>query len=254
LSFSWRFAEGNLRPGANIPALGAARASSDDGAAMTELVLYTYWRSSSAYRVRLALAVKGLAYRSVAVNLLTGAQRSAENVARNPMAHVPCLEVNGEPFIESVAIVELLDELYPDPPLLPRDPEGRARVRALVEVVNAGTQPLQNMNVLHKLSADQTVRKEWIQHFIAKGLAAYEALMVTNEVRDVPAVKGPFSYGAVLTMADCFLLPQIYNAKRYEVDLTPLPRVAAAAAATAATDAARAAAPEAQPDAAPGVR
>src|SRR5271169_3438786 len=94
----------------------------DDGAGMTELVLYTYWRSSSAYRVRLALAAKGLAYRSVAVNLLEGAQRSPEHVARNPMAYVPCLEANGEMFVESVAIIELLDEFYPQPPLLPREP------------------------------------------------------------------------------------------------------------------------------------
>ena len=119
---------------------------------MTELVLYTYWRSSSAYRVRLALAAKGLAYRSVAVNLLAGAQRSAEHVARSPMGYLPCLEVNGEAFVESVAIIELLEELYPEPPLLPRDPEARARVRALVQVVNAGTQPLQNLTVLEKLS------------------------------------------------------------------------------------------------------
>jgi maleylpyruvate isomerase len=218
---------------------------------MTELVLYTYWRSSSAYRVRLALAAKGLAYRSVAVNLLAGAQRSAEHVARSPMGYVPCLEVNGEAFVESVAIIELLEELYPGPPLLPRDPEGRARVRALVQVVNAGTQPLQNLTVLEKLSPDHAVRKEWIRHFIAKGLAAYEAMMAANLAR---VVQGPFSYGDTLSMADCYLLPQVYNAQRYAVDLAPFPRVAAVARAIAATDAARAAAPEAQADAMPDAR
>ncbi|MGO9707811.1 MAG: maleylacetoacetate isomerase [Polyangiaceae bacterium] len=222
---------------------------------MTELVLYTYWRSSSAYRVRLALGAKGLAYRSVAVNLLTGAQLSAEHVARSPMGYVPCLEVNGEAFVESVAIIELLDELYPEPNLLPRDPVGRARVRALVEVVNSGTQPLQNLSVLQKLSPDHAVRKEWIKHFIAKGLGAFEAMMALNEKRaGGGGMKGRFSYGDTLSMADCYLLPQVYNARRYEVDLAPFPRVAAAANAIAATDAGRAAAPEAQPDATPDAR
>jgi maleylacetoacetate isomerase len=220
------------------------------GAGMSELVLYTYWRSSSAYRVRIALAAKRLPYTSVAVNLLEGAQRSSEHLARSPMGHIPCLVLGGEAFIESVAIIELLEELHPDPPLLPssRDPVGRARVRALVEIVNAGTQPLQNLSVLQKLSPDHEVRKEWIQHFIAKGLAAFEARMAAHEKL---GVKGRFAYGDTLGMADCYLLPQVYNARRYAVDLGPFPRVAAAAEAIAATDAARAAAPDAQPDAAP---
>jgi maleylacetoacetate isomerase len=220
---------------------------------MTELVLYTYWRSSSAYRVRLALAAKGLSYRSVAVNLLEGAQLDAAHVARSPMGYVPCLEVNGEPFVESVAIIELIDELRPDPPLLPPDPHGRARVRALVEVVNSGTQPLQNLSVLQKLSPDHEVRKEWIKHFIAKGLGAFEAMMASNAAQGHGA-HGPFAYGTSLTMADCYLLPQVYNARRYQVDLAPFPRVARAAEAIAATDAARTAAPEAQPDAVPDAR
>jgi maleylacetoacetate isomerase len=218
---------------------------------MSELVLYTYWRSSSAYRVRLALAAKGLAYRSVPVNLLEGAQRAPEHVARSPMGYVPCLEVNGEAFAESVAIIELLDELHPEPPLLPREPRGRAHVRALVEVVNAGTQPLQNLGVLQKLSPDHEVRKGWIRHFIAKGLGAFDAMMASHEKL---GVKGKFSYGDTFGMADCYLLPQVYNARRYAVDLLPFPRVAAAAEAIAATDAARAAAPEAQPDATPDAR
>jgi maleylacetoacetate isomerase len=215
---------------------------------MSELVLYTYWRSSSAYRVRLALAAKGLPYVSVPVNLLEGEQRSPAHLARSPMGHVPCLEVNGEAFVESVAIVELLEDLHPAPPLLPRDPAGRARVRALVEIVNAGTQPLQNLHVLQKLSPDPEVRKAWIVHFIAKGLGAYDAMMASHEKR---GVKGRFSYGDALSIADCYLLPQVYNARRYHVDLGPFPRVAAAAEAIAATEAGRAAAPEAQPDAPP---
>ncbi len=218
---------------------------------MTELVLYTYWRSSSAYRVRLALAVKGLAYRSVGVNLLEGAQRAAAHVARSPMAAVPCLEWNGEPLVESSAIIELLEELHPDPPLLPRDPLGRARVRALAQVINAGTQPLQNMHVLQRLSPDQAVRNEWIVHFIAKGLGAFEAMMASHEAR---GVSGRFAYGDAFGMADCFLFPQIYNARRYGVDLAHFPHVVRAGEAIAATDAARVSAPEAQADAPADVR
>jgi maleylacetoacetate isomerase len=212
----------------------------------SELVLYTYWRSSSAFRVRLGLAAKGLPYRSVFVNLLKGEQRAAEHTARNPMAQVPCLVVGGRTFVESVAILELVEELHPSPPLLPRDPYARARVRSLVEIVNAGTQPLQNLHTLEQLSPDPEVRKPWIKHFITRGLGAFDALMAVHERE---GVRGPFCYGDALTLADCFLLPQIYNARRYHVDLAPFPRVAAAADAIAATDAARAAAPEAQPDA-----
>jgi maleylpyruvate isomerase len=216
---------------------------------MSDLVLYTYWRSSSAYRVRLALAAKGLAYRSVAVNLVAGAQKEESHVARSPMGVVPCLEVQGKTFVESVAILELIEELHPTPPLLPRDPFARARVRALVEVINSGTQPLQNLHVLERLSPEASVRKPWIQHFIARGLGAFEAMMATNAREGLTPANAKYSYGDALTLADCYLLPQIYNARRYQVDLTPFPRVAAASDAVAATDAARAAAPEAQPDA-----
>jgi maleylacetoacetate isomerase len=215
---------------------------------MSDLVLYTYWRSSSAYRVRLALGAKGLAYRSVFVNLLQGAQKAGDHVARSPMGAVPCLEVAGKTFAESVAIIELLEELHPTPALLPRDPFARARVRALVEVVNSGTQPLQNLHTLEHLSPDPEVRKPWIQHFITRGLTAFEAMMATND-RESGLGRSKFAYGDTLTIADCFLLPQVYNARRYHVDLAPFPRVAAACDTIAATEAARAAAPEAQPDA-----
>jgi maleylacetoacetate isomerase len=216
---------------------------------VNDIVLYTYWRSSSAYRVRLGLALKGLAYRSVFVNLLKAEQRSEAHVARSPLGFVPCLEVDGRSFIESVAILELLDDLAPERPLLPRDPYDRARVRGLVEIINAGTQPLQNLAVLQHLSSDPEVRKEWTRHWIARGLAAFEAQMAHHEAG---GVKGPFAYGAAPTMADCFLLPMVYNARRYHVDMTPLARIEAACAAFAATEAAKAAAPEAQPDAVPG--
>src|SRR5262245_45293757 len=104
------------------------------------IVLYGYWRSSSAYRVRLALHLKRIPHENVAVNLLEGAQRTPDHVARSPFGYVPCLTIDGTPFVESVAIIELLDELFPDPRLYPDDPFDRARVRAMVETINAGTQ------------------------------------------------------------------------------------------------------------------
>jgi maleylacetoacetate isomerase len=141
------------------------------------LTLYTYWRSSSAYRVRLALAAKGLAYDAIYVNLLEGAQLKDEYRKASPMGHVPCLVIDGEAFVESVAIIELLDEMFPTPPLFPKDARARAHVRALIEMMNAGIQPLQNMAVIKKLSDDNDVRAEWIRHWIMRGFAALESLM-----------------------------------------------------------------------------
>ncbi len=212
------------------------------------LVLYTYWRSSSSYRVRFALAVKKLAYQSVPVNLREGEQHSEEHRARSPTGYVPCLFIDGRPVVESVAIIELLDELYPDPPLFPRDPWGRARVRSLVEVINAGTQPLQNLVVLDRVGTEAAARKAWAQHFNARGLAAVERLMMLHEKE---GVDGRFVYGDSLTAADIFLVPQMYSAQRFGVDLSPYPRAVAAAEAALATEAAQAAMPERQPDAAP---
>jgi len=208
--------------------------------------LYTYWRSSCSYRVRIALGVKGVAHRSVPVNLLRREQTQAEHVARSPLGFVPALVVDGRVLVESVAIVELLEELHPEPALYPRDPLDRADVRALVEVVNAGTQPLQNLVVLDRVSADKAARDAWSQHFIARGLGGLERLMERNEAR---GVRGPYAYGASLTAADVFLVPQVYNARRFGVDLSAFPRVAAADAAARALEAVAAAAPEKQPDA-----
>lgn len=215
---------------------------------MRELVLYTYWRSSSAFRVRIALAAKGLAYRSAPVNLLLGEQTSAEHTARSPMGYVPCLLVDGRAFVESVAIVELLEELAPDPPLYPREPFARARVRALVEIINAGTQPLQNLSVLTHLSKDKDARIAWAQHFITRGFAAFEALLALKESE---GVRGRFAYGDALSAADAFLVPMVYNSRRYKVDLSPYARLVRAYQAALETEAVKAALPENQPDANP---
>lgn len=213
---------------------------------MPKLELFTYWRSSCSYRVRIALAMKGLSYTPHYVNLLKQEQTSAEYKAKNPMGFVPALLVDGKIFTESVAILELLDELFPTPPLYPKDPFDRARVRALVETVNAGTQPIQNLSVLKKAAADQAGRDEWARHFIHRGLAAFEALLARNEAE---GVRGKHCYGDAITAADCLLVPQMYNARRFDMDVSSLPRVVAASEAASALEAFQSAAPERQPDA-----
>lgn len=217
---------------------------------MSELTLYSYWRSSCSHRVRIALGLKGLAYRYVAVDLLAGEQSGADHVARSPNGYVPCLLLDDKSYFESAAIVELLDERFPSPPLYPRDPHARARVRALVEIVNSGIQPLQNTNVAQYVSQlvpeDVEARGRWLKHFIGRGMAALERAM---EVCEREGVRGPFAYGDAPTAADVFLVPQVFSARRFGVDLAAAPRVARAFEAASALEAVRRAAPEEQPDA-----
>ncbi len=213
---------------------------------MADIVLYNYWRSSSSYRVRFALAYKGLAYRYVAVNLLEKEQRDTSHVHRSPTGYVPCLEIDGRTVNESVAMIELIDELFPEPPLMPRDPWHRARVRAMVEVVNAGTQPLQNLSVLERHTSDQKERTAWARYFNERGLEALERMMAANEAL---GVKGKYAYGDTITTADLFVVPQVYSALRFGVEAAKFPRIIAAADAAAASKAGQAALPEAQPDA-----
>ncbi len=219
----------------------------------SKVVLYTYWRSSSSYRVRLALGYKRVAFESVFVNLLEGAQLRPEYKENNPAGWLPCLVVDGEPFTESVAILELLDDLVPAPPLYPRDPVHRARVRALVETVNSGTQPLQNTSVLARVSDDPAARAAWGAHFNARGLATLEALIARYRSPGSAGggVKGPFAYGETFGAADACLVPQVYSARRFKVDLAPYPLVVAAEQAALALPELRAALPENQGDAVP---
>lgn len=212
---------------------------------MAKLTLSTYWRSSCSHRVRIALGYKGLAYDHVFVNIASGEQNDAAYRTKNPIGHVPTLTIDGTPYVESVAIMELLEELYPDPPLLPKKPEERARVRALVETINAGIQPLQNLVVLGKISDptnphDQEKRSEWLKFFIGRGLAAFEAQASAD---------GPFSFGKTFSIADACLVPQLYAARRYNVDLAAFPKLVRADAAATELPFVAAAKPEAQGDA-----
>jgi maleylacetoacetate isomerase len=214
--------------------------------AMHRVTLYNYWRSSSSHRVRIALSLKGIAYEYVAVNLLEEEHTREEHQRRSPTGYVPCLSIDDETYVESVAIVELLDERFPSPPLYPGSPHGRARVRALVEIVNSGIQPLQNRGVLRFASPDTDVQRKWAAHFIARGLGALESALAAAEGE---GVAGPFAYGDAPTAADVFLVPQVVAARRFHVDVAPFRRVARAFDAAMQLEAFRAAAPDAQPDA-----
>lgn len=212
--------------------------------------LYSYFRSSAAYRVRIALQLKGLRYELVPVHLLRdgGQQHAAHYRALNPLQAVPTLVLDdGQVLTESLAIIEYLDETHPQPPLLPADALGRARVRAIAQAVACDIHPLNNLRVLQRLrqqfGTDEAQVNAWYRHWVETGLAAVESLLA----RDAPP--GPFCHGQQPTLADCCLVPQVFNARRFGCDLSEMPRVRAIAAHCEALPAFAAAAPSAQPDA-----
>ena len=209
------------------------------------LRLYSYWRSSSAWRVRIGLALKQLPHELVPVNLAAREQFGDAHRARNPMAQVPVLDVEegGRTLrlVQSMAILEWLDERFPDPPLLPPDLDGRARVRALAEHVNSGIQPMQNAIVLRMLREKVPGwDEEWARSFIASGLDALE--------RAVADGAGRFCHGDAPGLADCYLVPQLYNARRFGVDVGPYPTLRRIEEACAALAPFQAAHPDRQPD------
>lgn len=202
------------------------------------LVLHDYWRSSSAYRVRIALALKGVAYERVAVNLLAGEQRGEANRAVNPQGLVPTLVADGVAMTQSLAIVDWLDATYPAPPLIPRDPAARALAWAQALTIAADIHPIDNLRVLKRLEAqfgaDQPAKDAWYVHWIGEGLDALEAM----------AGDGPFLGGEAAGLADLCLAPQLYNARRFGMDAARWPRLAAADAAASALSAFAAAHPD----------
>ncbi len=204
------------------------------------VTLYDYWRSSSAYRVRLALALKGIAYERVPVDLTAGAQLSPEHLALHPQGLVPVLKIDGLVLVQSLAIIEYLDETRPDPALLPRDAAGRAHVRALAEAIACEIHPVSNLRVLAQVEAlaGKEARAAWNSDNIRRGLEAFEKLL------DHPGFEGRFCHSDTPGMADCVLVPQLYNASRWGVEWQHLPRIAAVAKACAALAAFAAAAPE----------
>jgi maleylpyruvate isomerase len=213
------------------------------------LIFYDYWRSSSAWRVRIALNIKQISVERRTVNLAPdrGAQHSAEFRALNPMSQVPVLVIDEPPgpsrtLTQSMAILEFLEERFPSPPLLPADPWLRGRARQLGEMVNAGIQPMQNLSFLQRLQEGGCAApKEIARHHIARGLGAIEAIAAETT--------GRFLIGDVPTIADLCLIPQLYSGRRFNVDLSVFPKLLQVEAACAALPAFVAAHPDVQPDA-----
>ena len=208
--------------------------------------LYSYFRSSAAYRVRIALNLKGLAYETVPVHLVKdgGHNRRPEFRAINPQMRVPALVApTGDVLIQSLAIIEYLDETHPEPPLLPKDPIARAQARALAEIVACDIHPLNNIGSLRylkrELHQEQAAIDAWYHHWVLTGFEALEAL-----VRP-----GPYACGGAVTVADLCLVPKVYNARRLNVPLDKFPKIVAIDAACLALTAFDRARPENQPDA-----
>ena len=216
---------------------------------MSRPVLYTYWRSSASYRVRIALALKGVDYEPRPVNLVRdgGEQKKAEYLELNPQGLVPLLVIDGLRINQSLAIIEYLDECRPEPPLLPADAEERARVRSLALMVACDIHPLNNSGVHRYLGGEMGVgeddRMRWYRHWIEAGFKAIEVRLETEPQT------GRFCHGDRPGLADLCLVPQVYNARRFGCDLDPYPRIRQIEADCLELDAFCQAAPEAQQDA-----
>lgn len=203
--------------------------------------LHGYWRSTASWRVRIALALKGLTAEPVGHDLRIGAQRDPTYLALNPQGFVPALELDdGAVLTQSLAILEWLEETHPEPPLLPRDASARARVRAVAAVIACDIHPVQNLKVLNRVKAMGGDAQDWARWVIADGLAAVEALIAREP--------GPFAFGGAPTLADVLLVPQLGNARRFGVELA-WPRILEAEEACMALPAFQDARPEAQADA-----
>jgi maleylacetoacetate isomerase len=208
--------------------------------------LYTYFRSSAAFRTRITLNLKGIGYDAVPVHLTRGGgeQHRAEFKALNPQQRVPVLALDGgEVLLQSLAIMEYLDEVYPDPPLLPKDPVARAHVRAVAQIIACDIHPLNNTSAVNYLrgtiEASEEAINQWYGHWIVTGFEAVERLITPT----------PHAFGAAVTMADICIVPQVFNAQRFKVPLDRFPGIMAVHAAAVGLPAFDAARPERQPDA-----
>ena len=206
--------------------------------------LHGYYRSAASYRVRITLNLKGLQAEHVYHHLRRGEQRASDYLQLNPQGLVPTLETDhGGIITQSLAIIEWLDETHPEPPLLPKNPTPRARVRAFAMVLACDTHPIQNLGVLNRLRAaklPEDLVTQWAADTNVAGLPACERLILTE--------RGPFCFGAAPTLADVCLVPQLYNARRFKVDVSKFRRLLEAEAACLALPAFKDAAPEQQPD------
>lgn len=211
------------------------------------ITLYDYFRSTAAYRVRIALNLKGIDYRQAPVNLLKGEDGDTGYRTVNPQGLVPSLEVDGDVLQQSLAICEYLDELQPEPPLLPGNPLKRARIRALAQMVACDIHPVNNLRILKyltgKLGVSEDEKLTWYHHWIHEGFRPIEQILKNH------AADTGFCLGDQVSLADICLVPQVYNARRFELDLTPYPRIVAIEQHCLTLAAFERARPENQPDA-----
>ncbi len=212
---------------------------------MNKLVLHGYWRSSATYRVRIALALKGATFDQAPHDLRLGAQRDAEYLALAPQGLVPVLETQDGALTQSLAILEWLEDRFPEPALLPAQPGARAIVRAMAATVACDVHPLNNLRVLKALRADFSASEDqveaWIARWICEGFTALEVLIGRHG--------GAFAFGDALTIADCCLVPQVYAARRFKVDLRSFPAIMDVDQRARALEAFATAHPDGQPDA-----
>lgn len=209
--------------------------------------LYTYFRSSAAYRVRIALNLKGLSYQSVSKALLQNEHRGSDYLALNPQGLIPALELDGVVLSQSLAIIEFLDERHPAPRLLPADALGRAQVRSMALAIACDIHPLNNLRVLNylrvELQQDDAGVNAWYRRWVTEGFQGLEL-----QARERSSANR-YCYGDAVSLADVLLVPQMFNARRFGVDLTPFPALTAISAHLESLPAFAAARPEAQPDA-----
>ncbi len=186
---------------------------------MSDIILFDYWRSSASYRVRIALNLKGVAYQAVPTDLLTRQQKAPDYVARNPQGLVPMLHIDGHDLSQSLAIIDYLDATRPEPRLIPADPAARAAMLARAMIIIADIHPVNNLRMLHylknEMGQDQDAIDSWYRHWIAEGFVALEALAPES---------GLFG-GDVPDLTDVCLVPQVANARRFDLDMTPYPRL-----------------------------
>ena len=213
------------------------------------LKLYSYWRSTAAYRVRIALNLKRLSYQMIPVHLVKdgGQQHKPEYLEQNPQGLVPLLDDNGKLLSQSMAICEYLDEAYEGPKLLPTEPFAKAKVRSLCQVIACDIHPIDNLRVLKYLKAELKVSDEdkdkWYAHWIHEGFRAIEKQLQSYKEQ------GPFAFGEQASLADVFIVAQMYNARRFNLDLTAYPRLVDIEQHCLTLDAFKDAKPESQPDA-----